>query len=401
MGLSVVVLVACSSDGGSGEGTSSESSTGTAETGEPCPIGALSCSCTQGGACDEGLQCVDGTCVAGDPPATTDDGEDDSSTDPTAADSTTEGPASTSDGSETGELVDLDAWTKRRPVILTNEDAVDLVDHQVKIDIEWDEDMAPLLADLRFTGPDDELLSHWTESMIAPVEGRIWVRVPLLPAGEETTIYMWYGNPEVDGTSDGAATFDLWEDFETLDETLWTATDDASVADGRLTISTGAVVSNAPMLALPGAILEMRARWPGPAGSSSGFTAASTQGNDSIQDMLQMTWSPFSFSATDGVEWIASDGWRGGPGAPSDQLEWNGLGMGAGLIRFSRTHEDGAGYQHDYEGDLPNDYYVWLGGAGGLISEGDECREIEIDLLLVRKFAETPPAVAVGAEEDL
>jgi hypothetical protein len=117
--------------------------------------------------------------------------------------------------------------------------------------------------------------------------------------------------------------------------------------------------------------------------------------------MLQMAGIPVAFSATDGVEWIAYDGWPGGPGAPSDQLEWNGLGMGAGLIRFSRTHEDGAGYQHDYEGDLPDDYYLWLGGAGGVFSEGEECREIEIDLVLVRKFAATPPATSVGAEEDV
>ncbi|MCA9650729.1 MAG: VWA domain-containing protein [Myxococcales bacterium] len=37
------------------------------DTGGTCPIGAETCPCTQGGFCDEGLECRSGLCVEGDP----------------------------------------------------------------------------------------------------------------------------------------------------------------------------------------------------------------------------------------------------------------------------------------------------------------------------------------------
>ena len=66
------------------------------ETGENCPVGSETCPCTDGGACDAGLECRSGLCVEGDPqPTSTTDPSGTSatvSTDPTAASSEDDGP---------------------------------------------------------------------------------------------------------------------------------------------------------------------------------------------------------------------------------------------------------------------------------------------------------------------
>jgi hypothetical protein len=363
---------------------------------EDCVVGANGCPCTNGGACDADLVCEDDICMpsGGGTSASTDG--------PTSSG----GSSPTTDGGsgETGEPADLDAWSKRRPVLISNPNDADMVEYQAKVDIDWDDDMNADLSDLRFTDADGVLLPHWIEDFVAPVSGRIWVRVPLVPADDETTIYMWYGNDAADDASDGAAVFDLWEDFEAdLDETLWTSTDGHSVAGGVLSIGTGAVYSIEPMVELPGLILEIRARWSGGGGGSSGLTAAESQGAIGDQDLLQITQAPLHFTAVDGTMTIANENWTNPPGEPGDQFEWHGLGMGEGLVRFSRTHEyiDNFLWWHDFNADIPNEYYLWLGHAWGSLAESEPTQAIEIDVLLGRKFAELPNETSVGGEEDV
>jgi hypothetical protein len=274
----------------------------------------------------------------------------------------------------------------------------------VKVDIDWDDDMNPDLSDLRFTDADGVLLPHWIEDFIAPVSGRIWVRVPLVPADDETTIYMWYGNPDATDGSEPALVFDLWDSFDDdLDAGTWTSTDGHSVANSRLTITTGAVYSNVPMISLPGFMLEIRARWPGGVGGGSGLTAAESQGAIGDQDLVQITQSPLHNTAVDGPMTIANENWSNPPGEPGDQFEWHGIGTGAGLVRFSRTHDYDPAYVwwHDFDADIPNDYYLWLGHAWGSLAGNEQTLEIEIDVLLARKFSELPAGTSVGGEEDV
>jgi hypothetical protein len=410
----LLFVSACSGSGGSGPGsTDTDGSTGATDpsssmsaTGDPCPIGAAMCMCTGGGTCDAGLVCEAGICVpegmtsmATDPSATTSSA--------TVDDDSTEGSASSADSEsgETGEPADLDAWSKRRPVLIANPTDADMVDHQAMIDIDWDDDMATNLVDLRFTDADGVLLPHWIESTLAPVSGRVWVRVPFVPADDETTIFMWYGNPEADDASDGASVFDLWEDFEAdLDETLWTSTDDYEIADGLLTITTGAVYSQVPMVELPGLMLEIRARWPaGSIGAATGLIVAEAQGAIGDQDLMSITQDPLHYAGVDGSMTFANDNWTNPPGAPGDQFEWHGVGMGAGLVRFSRTHDYDPAYVwwHDFEEEMPNEYYLWLGHVWGSLGATEETLTTEIDVLLARKFSELPAETSVGGEEDV
>jgi hypothetical protein len=100
---------------------------------------------------------------------------------------------------------------------------------------------------------------------------------------------------------------------------------------------------------------------------------------------------------------IANEVWNNAPGEPGDQFEWHSMGLGAGVARFGRTHEYVESYLwwHDFPADIPNDYYLWLGHVYGALGAGETCRQIEIDVLLSRKFAELPNEASVGGEEDV
>ena len=108
-------------------------------------------------------------------------------------------------------------WDYCRPVTITNAGNT-LVEYQVLLTI----DTASLIAadkmrsdggDLRFALEDRTRLSYWIESGVNTSSTKIWVRVPSIPVGG-ATILAYYGNPSVISASDGAATFELFDDFD-------------------------------------------------------------------------------------------------------------------------------------------------------------------------------------------
>jgi hypothetical protein len=404
----VLLVSACSGRGGASDSTDTEATGESGSSGSSgsvtaglCPVGSEGCMCTGGGSCDGTLVCDGGMCV---PPGMSSVTNADTTSASTSATGLDTGDSGVGDGSSTGAPVDLDEWTKRRPVVLANPNDVDMVDHQVMIDIDLGDATAAALDGVRFTDEDSELLPHWLEGFVAGVGARVWVRVPLVPAEDETTIYMWYGNP---APTDGAApaeVFDLWEDFdEDLSAADWSWTDGYVVDNGRLTITTGSVYSNSPMVTLPGLQIEILARWPADTGSGSGLTAAEFQGAVGDQDLLSIESSPLHYTAVDGPMTLVNANWSNPPGAAGDQFEWHGVAAGGGVARFSRTHDYDPAYVwwQQVEADIPNDYYLWLGHAWGSLAGSDPTQDIEIDILLARKFADIPAETTVGDEEDV
>jgi hypothetical protein len=78
-------------------------------------------------------------------------------------------------------------------------------------------------SDLRFA-EDGKELSYWIEDYDAGAKtARIWVKVPKIPANEETKIKMYYSNEKTGSVSDGNAVFVLFDDFEgtSLDTSKW------------------------------------------------------------------------------------------------------------------------------------------------------------------------------------
>jgi len=106
-----------------------------------------------------------------------------------------------------------------RPITITNNVAQTLTDYQVSFTL----DTANLIAqgkmrsdcgDLRVTQSDGQtLLPYWIESGCNTNNTKIWTKVPSIPAGGSTTIYIWYGNPQATSVANGSATMFIYEDY--------------------------------------------------------------------------------------------------------------------------------------------------------------------------------------------
>jgi uncharacterized repeat protein (TIGR01451 family) len=108
-------------------------------------------------------------------------------------------------------------WHYRRPVIISNSSGQSLDDYQVLIKLDnsnFDFNKAVDQGwDVRITTNDGSTeINYWIESWSrASHTAYIWVKIPHLEIGN-TTIYLYYNNPGVSTTSDGSATFDLFDD---------------------------------------------------------------------------------------------------------------------------------------------------------------------------------------------
>lgn len=97
--------------------------------------------------------------------------------------------------------------------------------YQVKVVLDSDNfDFAkaqPDGRDLRFVDTDAKtLLAHWIQRFdAAGEEAVVWVRVPNVPASATKTIQMHFGDGTADSASDGASTFEFFDDCESGDAT--------------------------------------------------------------------------------------------------------------------------------------------------------------------------------------
>ena len=122
------------------------------------------------------------------------------------------------------------SWQYRRPITITERSGNTLSDYQVRIELnstnfdDWDKVRSDG-GDIRFTDSDElTLLNYWIEYFnVTEQKAFIWVKVPQIPANEETTIYMYYGNPTATSESNGDAVFIFFDDFEdgVIDTSKW------------------------------------------------------------------------------------------------------------------------------------------------------------------------------------
>ena len=125
-------------------------------------------------------------------------------------------------------------WSYRRPILVTENSGSDLSDYAVKIVLNssnfdsWDK-VNPDGSDIRFTDDQGNPLSYWIEKFdYNNQEAIIWVKIPVLQANQQITIYMYYGNPNAVSEEDPESVFSFFDDFEdgVIDSNKWNITAD-------------------------------------------------------------------------------------------------------------------------------------------------------------------------------
>ncbi|HLD35092.1 MAG TPA: DUF2341 domain-containing protein, partial [Planctomycetota bacterium] len=100
----------------------------------------------------------------------------------------------------------------KREVVISNTGSA-LTDYQVRADVTYNNRMQSDFDDLRFFDITGTALSYWIESYTAGVSATAWVKAPNLAASSNTTIEMYYGDPNAASDSNGDDTFILFDDF--------------------------------------------------------------------------------------------------------------------------------------------------------------------------------------------
>ncbi|MBN2094983.1 MAG: DUF2341 domain-containing protein [Candidatus Aenigmarchaeota archaeon] len=101
----------------------------------------------------------------------------------------------------------------RRTIIINNsESSEDLANYPVLLQVPYDFFMRQDYGDLRFTDLGESPLNYWIESYNVS-SAVVWVKIPSIPAGGETSIYMYYGNSTLTNIGNGNLVFPFFEDF--------------------------------------------------------------------------------------------------------------------------------------------------------------------------------------------
>jgi hypothetical protein len=110
-----------------------------------------------------------------------------------------------------------------RRILITAPGDEDLVDYQVPIHLPHSPSMRADFGDLRFVLEEGgSFLSYFLEP--APDGGSVtaWVKVPLIPAGADTGVFVYYGDSTLTNVGDPWAVFDFYDPFDDGELSGWT-----------------------------------------------------------------------------------------------------------------------------------------------------------------------------------
>ncbi|MBE8539849.1 DUF2341 domain-containing protein [Geoglobus acetivorans] len=112
----------------------------------------------------------------------------------------------------------LNGWAYRVPIYTQENSGQALSDYQILVTLgpsfNWSATNSGG-SDVRFTDIAGNELPYWIEEWNPGVSAKIWVKIPSLNAGENKTIYMYYGNSAAVSKSDGNSVFVFFDDFNT------------------------------------------------------------------------------------------------------------------------------------------------------------------------------------------
>jgi len=112
------------------------------------------------------------------------------------------------------------AWTRMKPIEITNNAGQPLSNYAVQLTIDYDPDMQSDYDDIRFKHEDSPTtwLDYWIETEDSS-SASVWVEVPVIPTGT-SMMYLFYGNPSATSLSDFYSVFSDWEEEWANDEQI-------------------------------------------------------------------------------------------------------------------------------------------------------------------------------------
>ena len=133
----------------------------------------------------------------------------------------------------------LSNFSKRKPIIITEQSGNTLTNYQIAINLTYDSDMQPDFSDIRFTwynatSNEEVEIPYWIEQKIDEDWAYVWVKVPEIPASSTATVYVYYKNTTpVSSESNATATFIVWDDFssDSISSGYWTVEKGSATVD--------------------------------------------------------------------------------------------------------------------------------------------------------------------------
>ena len=136
------------------------------------------------------------------------------------------------------------SWGYKRVINITETSGSSLSNYSTLLYINYTEDTDSHanvdFSDLRFTNSmEDTELEYWIENKTNSSFAWAWVKIPSLTASSVTSIYMYYGNSEVETASDIKTTFLLGDDFNdaSIDTSIWDAQGNPTESSGYLEVN--------------------------------------------------------------------------------------------------------------------------------------------------------------------
>lgn len=306
-------------------------------------------------------------------------------------------------------------YSYRKPVNLTEQASQDLVNHQVRVNLDTSSlisngKMRSDCGDLRFVNSSDTgKLDYWIESGCDTGSTTVWIEVPDLPAGDEKQIYLYYGNSDASSESDGKATFPVFDGFNdgslSGQWTDYTSGDSLTESGGRLEITDGNIHSASEEVSQPGSVVEARLKYTSSIdGDHSGIMIAdsgsmsggNSNGNANILLISDdtsgtvSTWSgtgkTTSYDICSGVTaFTASQG---------ENYIYSITDTGSGIKSFIDYQE-----KLSCTGDLTSLHSNFVIGLGHFsLSSNPSTTDTSYDWVRTRSYVSNPPSVEIGSE---
>ncbi len=110
------------------------------------------------------------------------------------------------------------AWTRLKPITLTNTVGAPLTSYAVHLTIAKESAMRADYGDIRFKYQDftTTWLDYWVEAY-NNASASVWIRIPTIPTGN-SMLYLFYGNPAAQSQSDYYSVFTTWHNNWPNDE---------------------------------------------------------------------------------------------------------------------------------------------------------------------------------------